>query len=84
MPKNKMVDLRNHLFVMLESLADKEKPMEIERAHAICEVAQTLINSAKVEVQFLEATGQHSRSEFMESDRLLEDAKPAAKRNGVS
>lgn len=77
-----MTDLRNHLFVTLERLADKS--MEIERAHAISEVAQTLINSAKVEVQFLEATGQKSKSEFMESDKLLEDAKPAVKRNVMS
>jgi hypothetical protein len=55
--KNKIEDLRNHLFATLEALQDKEKPMELERAKAIAEVAQTLINSAKVEVEFLEVTG---------------------------
>ena len=33
--KNKIEDLRNHLFATLEALSDKENPMEIERALAI-------------------------------------------------
>ncbi|MDN5849110.1 MAG: hypothetical protein L0H63_05650 [Nitrococcus sp.] len=55
--KNGIIDLRNHLFVTLEALHDSERPMEIERAKAIAEVAQTIINSAKVEVDFLRASG---------------------------
>lgn len=55
--KNKIEDLRNHLFATLEALQDKEKPMELDRAKTIAEVAQTIINSAKVEVEFLEVTG---------------------------
>lgn len=51
--KNKIEDLRNHLFATLEGLTDEAKPMEIERARAVAEVAQVLINSAKVEVDFL-------------------------------
>jgi len=54
--KNKIEDLRNHLFAALEALADSENPMEIPRAKAIAEVAQTIINSAKVEVDFINAT----------------------------
>lgn len=55
--KNKIEDLRNHLFACLESLADTEKPMEIERAKAIADVAQVIINSAKVEVDFINKVG---------------------------
>lgn len=55
--KNKIEDLRNHLFAALEGLADEEKPMDIERAKAISEVAQTIINSAKVEVEYLDKIG---------------------------
>lgn len=51
--KNKIDDLRNHLFATLEALQDKDEPMELERAKTIAEVAQTIINSAKVEVQFM-------------------------------
>lgn len=49
--------LREHLFAALQGLQDKEKPMEIERAKAICEVSQVIINSAKVEIDFLRANG---------------------------
>lgn len=64
MPNNKMTDLRNHLFATLEGLADAEKPMEIERAKAISEVAQTIINSAKVEIQYLETVGAEGGTDF--------------------
>lgn len=68
--KNGIEDLRNHLFAALEGLADKQEPMEIERAKAISEVAKTLIDSAKVEVELLKVTGG-------ESDSSLFKKKPA-------
>ena len=46
-------DLRGHLFDTLEALADKNNPMDINRAKAIANVAQTIINSAKVEIDYL-------------------------------
>ena len=82
MPKNKLKDLRNHLFETIESLKDDEKPMEIERAQAVAEVAQTIINSAKVELQFLELTGQESQSEFLGPLQAEPKALPAARPNG--
>lgn len=63
--KNKIDDLRNHLFAALEALADEEKPMEIERAQAIADVAQTIINSAKVEVDLLKVVGGKPASQFL-------------------
>jgi hypothetical protein len=59
-----MDDLRNHLFATLEALQDLEKPMEVDRAKAINHTAQTLINSAKVEVDFIEATGLQPAGRF--------------------
>lgn len=38
--KNKIDDLRNHLFAALEGLADPEKPMELDRARALADVAR--------------------------------------------
>lgn len=67
--KNKIQDLRDHLFATLEALQDKEAPMELARAKAIAEVAQTLINSAKVEVQFLEATGESTDTGFLRHEQ---------------
>jgi hypothetical protein len=63
--KNKIEDLRNHLFATLEALQDEEKPMELGRAKAIAEVAQVIINSAKVEVDFIRVTDHRSGTGFM-------------------
>lgn len=57
MAKNKINDLRDHLFETLEALKDPDKPMELDRAKAITEVAQALINVAKVEVELVKAVG---------------------------
>lgn len=61
--KNKIEDLRDHLFEVIEGL--KDKSMDLDRAHAIAEVAQTVINSAKVEVDHMKITGQASGSGFL-------------------
>lgn len=53
--KNRIEDLRNHLFAAIEGLMDEEKPMDIERAKAVADLAQVAINSAKVEVDYLRA-----------------------------
>ena len=58
MAKNSIADLRDHLFETIEALKDKEAPMELDRAKAICQAAQTIINSAKVEVDYLETVGE--------------------------
>lgn len=57
MARNKINDLRDHLFATLEALSDPEKPMDLDRAKVISEVAQTIINSAKVEVDLVRAIG---------------------------
>ncbi|MGH9505269.1 MAG: hypothetical protein ACRD20_20640 [Terriglobales bacterium] len=36
--------------------------MEIERAKAICSTAQTIIDSARVEVKYIEVTGREEKS----------------------
>ena len=69
--KNKIEDLRNHLFETLEALKDEEKPMDLDRARTIADVAQTLINSAKVEVDYLKTTGAVQGSGFLENHRPL-------------
>lgn len=70
--KNKMTDLRNHLFATLEALQDPDKPMEIERAKAIADVAKVLVDSAKVEVAFIVAMDcDVETTGFIESARPL-------------
>jgi len=57
MAKNKISDLRDHLFETIEALKDKDTPMDLDRAKTISEVAQTIINVAKVEVDMAKASG---------------------------
>lgn len=70
MPKNTMTDLRNHLFEVMEQLKDEEKPMDIERAKAVIGVAQVLVDTAKVEVQFLNAIDSSDATEFFDMQRI--------------
>lgn len=72
MPKNKIEDLRNHLFATLEALQDEENPMDIERAKVVAEVAQVVVNSAKIEVDFIKATGRSQGTGFIPDERRLE------------
>ncbi|MNN30637.1 hypothetical protein D3C81_1442910 [compost metagenome] len=68
--KNQLTDLRNHLFATLEALQDEDKPMDIERAKAICQVGGVLVETAKVEVAFLNVTGGQGTG-FIQSQPAL-------------
>ena len=62
MAQNKMEDLRNHLFAQLERLSDDELSpesleKEIKRSDSLRSVAETIIQTAKVEVDFIRAIG---------------------------
>lgn len=57
MSNETIADLRSHLFSALRGLTDKDTPMDVERAKAVSEVAQTLINSAKVEIDHMKIAG---------------------------
>lgn len=67
--KNRIDDLRNHLFETLEALKDKDHPMDLDRARAISQVAQTIINSAKVECEFMELASSKG-SGFFPTDQI--------------
>jgi len=68
MARNKMPDLRDHLFAQLERLEDEDCDLdkEVQRAEAVSKIATSLINSAKVEMQYLRMTGG-SASSFIET-----------------
>lgn len=65
MAKNKIDDLRNHLFETLEALKDADAPMDLDRARTVADVARVLIDSAKVEVEFLKVTGGVNSTGFL-------------------
>ncbi len=78
MAKNKIDDLRNHLFETLEALKDTENPMDLDRAKAVAEVAKVLVDSAKVEVDFLRVTGGMKSTGFLPDGDA--DAVPVGRR----
>lgn len=49
--------LRERLGETLDALLDKSNPMDLDRAKAVAEVAQTMINVAKVEIDYARVTG---------------------------
>lgn len=57
-----MNELREHLMGTLASLRDREKPMEPERAKAVAQVASVLVDTARVEVDYIKATDQQESS----------------------
>jgi hypothetical protein len=77
--KNKIEDLRNHLFMTLEALRDEEKPMDLERAKAVADVAHQVILSAKVEVEYMKVTGATQGTGFIAEP----PEKPAIEGNGM-
>jgi len=57
MAKNKIQDLRDHLFETIELLKDSETNyMTVEKAKAIAGISQVIINTAKLEIDFIKAT----------------------------
>jgi len=48
-------DLRSHLFEAIQGL--KNKTMDLDTAKAISDISQTIINTAKVEVDYMKVTG---------------------------
>lgn len=64
--------VRQSLLDTLADLRNKETPMDIERAKAVATVASVLVDTAKVENEYLKLSGQ-DRSNFLETppDNLL-------------
>lgn len=73
---NDITKLRNVLFETLDALRDKENPMEIERAKMINETAQTIVNTAKVEVDFARATGNATTTKFLDAPKPAPEGQP--------
>ena len=79
--RNPHIDqVRQSLLDTLADLRNKEQPMDIERAKAVAQVASVLVDTAKVENEYLKITGQDS-SKFLEqpvddSQRITTMASP--------
>jgi len=64
-PAPHLDQLRQHLMGTLADLRNRDKPMEPDRARAVAQVASVLVDTAKVEIEYLKATNQ-DRSTFLE------------------
>lgn len=73
--KNKHQDLNNHLFAALEALSDLDKPMDVERARAIAMVGNTLIASAKLEIEMRKMTDSVVDSGFFQTPTQLKQVR---------
>jgi hypothetical protein len=62
-----MTELRSHLMETLASLRDRENPMEPDRARAVAQVAGVLVDTARVEVDYIKATGA-DHSNFLQAE----------------
>jgi hypothetical protein len=67
MTKNKIQDLRNHLFETIEMLKDKD--IDVNTALAIAKVSESIINTAKVEIQYMKTIESDDRSLFLEGGK---------------
>lgn len=73
MAQNKLSDLRDHIFMALERLSDEnltpdQVTAEVEKSKAIAQLSSAIISSAKVEIDFINATGVlESQSELFKS-----------------
>jgi hypothetical protein len=68
-------DLRETLFATLEAV--KDGSLDLDRARAVNEIGKTLVDTAKVEVDYLRTTGA-GESPF------IEGAEDAALPNGIT
>ena len=63
--------VRQSLLDTLADLRNRENPMDIERAKAVAQVASVLVDTAKVENEYLKITGQ-DRGNFLEQPSEIE------------
>lgn len=73
--KNKISDLRDHMFAALERLGNEElnqdeMKAEIERSRAISDVGKVIVESAKAQIMFARLTGEGADDprKFLEED----------------
>lgn len=71
MSNNHISNLRQHLLDTLSDLRDRSNPMEPDRARVVAQVASVLVDSAKVEVEYLKATGQNSAPFLEQQDESM-------------
>lgn len=75
---NDVTQLREMLFDTINQLKDPSKPMDLDRAKTIADVAQVIINSAKVEVDHAKITGGIPSTGFLPEKNVSGEPRPAS------
>jgi hypothetical protein len=63
--------LREKLGETLDSLLDKDNPMDLERAKVVADVAQVMINIAKVEIDHMKVSGGEGTGFIVEQEKEI-------------
>lgn len=86
--KNKISDLRNHMFAALErlgneNLTSEQLKDEIERSKAVSEVGKVIVESAKTEIMYAKLTGKgkEDSEKFLEEGVIKNERPPAVYSN---
>jgi hypothetical protein len=76
MAKNQLHDLRDHLFLALEKIQNPEDGADIElemrKAMTIAEVGKQIIETGKLEFQFLNKMDELDSNEFVKPKELAQ------------
>lgn len=65
MKNDDISSLRAELFATIRAVRDKENPLEVARARVVADLASQIIDSARVEVEFIAATGTSQHTGFI-------------------
>lgn len=60
--------LRRELFAALKGVQDKEAPMDLAKARAVCEISGQIIASARVDIEFARVTGRKTSGGFFPAE----------------
>ena len=69
-----ITQVRQSLLDTLADLRNRENPMDVDRARAVAQVAGVLVDTARVEVDYIKACGGKDSSHFLEGSDTQEGA----------
>lgn len=75
--------VRQSLLDTLKDLRNRENPMDIDRAKAVATVASVLVDTARVENEYIKITGD-TRSDFLEAPQNIPTIVRPGDRNGIT
>ena len=68
-----ITQVRQSLLDTLTDLRNRENPIDVDRARAVAQVASVLVDTARVEIDYIKATGA-DRSSFLDATEILPQA----------